>query len=548
MVINDASIQETPKMNRSLPSCLSEERVTSEKRIHFGKKATIDFHETDPTTSVSPMLQRVESDISTRPSAITEIDYPEGPETSRNSSILAQFDREPEIPPVRQSLSFSDSDSPPYPQRATADVNELNAILNDEVGPITDASKDQTVRISKLSSMLRSSETATPRLTELLEQTTNGQEHSEVMDTEETVALQDLLEVAGSPRESSNMEISHSDSDTSDIPMVKELLSENPPPSNRESLSSRRSTMFLGEVKSALLRELDKFERRSSVLPRSSEPNTDTLPSNALMKLLPKQEENTLDTTLELQQLSNQLRQEMAEEPMKGKSATVALSETAQAVRDSTEETLNRMSAPLDRVTVDIDNTVTEDLRRLSQLLVQAGEPAQLLPEEDSLGNEEKTEAIPHFSPLLVQSGVQTVVHEVKSSQKYGGAENPKYSVIDTNISRSLFQEEIKDEEREIEKSEEELRQEIESKHDMETSLNMDAYFLPSVSRSLLEDSRVSNQTPVPLESSDSSLPEPPRTSKLDGFSRTSNVVLPSPILSRSSVDDDPSLLSVGIG
>ena len=76
----------------------------------------------------------------------------------------------------------------------------------------------------------------------------------------------------------------------------------------------------------------------------------------------------------------------------------------------------------------------------------------------------------------------------------------------------------------------------------------MDAYFLPSVSRSLLEDSRVSNQTPVPLESSDSSLPEPPRTSKLDGFSRTSNVVLPSPILSRSSVDDDPSLLSVGIG
>ena len=226
----------------------------------------------------------------------------------------------------------------------------------------------------------------------------------------------------------------------------------------------------------------------------------------------------------------------------------MALSETAQAVRDSTEETLNRMSAPLDRVTVDIDNTVTEDLRRLSQLLVQAGEPAQLLPEEDSLGNEEKTEAIPHFSPLLVQSGVQTVVHEVKSSQKYGGAENPKYSVIDTNISRSLFQEEIKDEEREIEKSEEELRQEIESKHDMETSLNMDAYFLPSVSRSLLEDSRVSNQTPVPLESSDSSLPEPPRTSKLDGFSRTSNVVLPSPILSRSSVDDDPSLLSVGIG
>ena len=75
-------------------------------------------------------------------------------------------------------------------------MNELNAILNDEVGPITDASKDQTVRISKLSSMLRSSETATPRLTELLEQTTNGQEHSEVMDTEETVALQDLLEVA----------------------------------------------------------------------------------------------------------------------------------------------------------------------------------------------------------------------------------------------------------------------------------------------------------------------------------------------------------------
>lgn len=543
-MINDASLQETPKKEHSIPSCLSEHRVTSEKRIHFGKKATVDFQETDPTTSVSPMLQRVESDISTRPSAITEIDYPEGPETSRNSSILAQFDKEPDIPPVRHSLSFSDSDSPPYPQRATADVNELNALLHDEGEPVADTEKDQTARISKLSSMLRSSETITPRLTELLEQTSSVQEHSEVMDTEETVALQDLLEVAGSPRDSSNMEISHTDSETSDIPVVKELLSQIPPVSNRESVSSRRSTMCLGEVKSALLRELDKFERRSSMLPRTSEPDTDTLPSNALMKLLPKQEESVLDTTLELQQLSNQLRQELGDETSNRVSMTEKLSEAAKALKDSTEETLNRMSAPLDRVTADIDNTVTEDLRRLSQLLAQTGEPVQSIPEEDSLGTEEKTEAIPHFSPLLGQNGIQTVVHEVKSSQKYGGAENPKYSVVDTNISRSLFQDEVKDEEREIERSEEALRQEIESKKDMETSLNMDAYFLPSVSHSLLEESLISASTPIPLESSDSSLPEP-RISKVDGFSRSSTIPLPSPILSRSSGGEDHSLLHV---
>ena len=305
--------------------------------------------------------------------------------------------------------------------------------------------------------------------------------------------------------------------------------------------------MFLGEVKSALLRELDKFERRSSMLPRSSEPNTDTLPSNELMKLLPKPEESLLETTFDLQQLSNQLRKEREEEPLRSDTVTMPLAETINGVHDTTEETLNRMSAPLDRVTADIDNTVTEDLRRLSQLLVQVGEPAQLMPEEDSLVNGEKTETIPHFSPLLVQSGVQTVVHEVKSSQKYGGAENPKYSVIDTNISRSLFQEEMKEEEREIEQSEEELRKEIESKHNIETSLNMDAYFLPSVSHSLLEDSGVLNQTPVPLESSDSSLPEPPRASKVDGFSHASAATLPSPILSRSSGGDEPSLLLVGV-
>ena len=84
MVMNEGSLPTTPKKARSLPSCLSEKRITSEKRIRFGNKATVDYHEGDPASVVSPLLQRVESDISTRPSAITEIDYPENLETSRD--------------------------------------------------------------------------------------------------------------------------------------------------------------------------------------------------------------------------------------------------------------------------------------------------------------------------------------------------------------------------------------------------------------------------------------------------------------------------------
>ena len=135
--MNEGSLPTTPKKARSLPSCLSEKRITSEKRIRFGNKATVDYHEGDPASVVSPLLQRVESDISTRPSAITEIDYPENLETSRNTSILAQFDDEPDVVSVRRqslrrvSLSLSEEEEA-LEHRETADVDELNALLEED--------------------------------------------------------------------------------------------------------------------------------------------------------------------------------------------------------------------------------------------------------------------------------------------------------------------------------------------------------------------------------------------------------------------------------
>lgn len=683
MVMNEGSLPTTPKKARSLPSCLSEKRITSEKRIRFGNKATVDYHEGDPASVVSPLLQRVESDISTRPSAITEIDYPENLETSRNTSILAQFDDEPDVVSVRRqslrrvSLSLSEEEEA-LEHRETADVDELNALLEEDAmvmeskgverSRVTDgksssmtdgksssmtdgtstgvtempsprmtdgmstrmtdissprvtdtithrstntksprltelleaAGKESMVELPSRSSlretgMLRltelleesreskapttedgkrdaetrltdlleesRAEEKTPRLTELLEEAEKNQpselsRSSDAMDTEETVLLQGLLETADAPeapRESSNMEMSLSGSDTSSIRSMQDLLriSQRPSLPERET-SSRRSTLLLGDMKSALLREFDRHERRSSMMTqRLSEPATDTLPTNALLKLLPEEskpgteETKDDDTTMELQQLSSQLRRDLAQlSPMSGKPS----------MRSSMEETLARMSAPSEQFVADVDNTVTQELRRLSQLIAQAGESeeAPAGPLDDSIRSDEKTEPAPHFSPLLAQSGRQMVIHEKKSSQKYGGGETPKYCVVETNISRSLFHDDMKEVEKEVEQTEKEVRREIEERKDVETSINMETYFLPSVSHSLLEDSQAASAAPAPLESSESSVQsvsreKEARASSADGFARSSMLPLPSPILSRSSGGEEPSLSPVGV-
>ena len=682
--MNEGSIPTTPKKARSLPSCLSEKRITSEKRIRFGNKATVDYHEGDPASVVSPLLQRVESDISTRPSAITEIDYPENLETSRNTSILAQFDDEPDVAPLRRHsmrrVSLSLSEDGTLEHRETADMNELNALLEEDAKvmeskgvlsprltqgvssprlskelssplstkeissplstkersssrlskemsssrltgmksprltelleaagkesmvdlPSHSSLKDTgTIRLTelleesresralttedgkretetRLTDLLEESKTEekTPRLTELLEEAEKEQSEvsrsSDVMDTEETVLLQGLLDAADAPDapESSNMEMSLSGSDTSSIRSMQDLLrvSQRPSLPEREA-SSRRSTLCLGDMKSALLREFDRHERRSSMMTqRLSEPPTDTLPTNALLKLLPEEpkaaeeESRDEDATMELQQLSNQLRRDLEQlSPVSAKPS----------VRSSMEETLARMSAPSEQFVADVDNTVTQELRRLSQLIAQAGEPEGIpegvlekepegIPEEepagqldDSLRSDEKTEPAPHFSPLLAQSGRQMVIHEKKSSQRYGGGETPKFSVVETNISRSLFHDDMKEVEREVERTEKEVQREIEEKKDVETSINMETYFLPSVSHSLLEDSQIPSATPAPLESSESSVQsvsreKETRASAADGFARSSMLPLPSPILSRSS-GGEPSLSPVGL-
>ena len=117
-----------------------------------------------------------------------------------------------------------------------------------------------------------------------------------------------------------------------------------------------------------------------------------------------------------------------------------------------------------------MDDTITEDLRRLSQLLV-----AQ--PEEK-----------PRFSPLVARSGTKQVIHSVKSSQKYGQSAVEEVRVINSMPARPLFQdkEEPEEEEEEEEKKEEE---EKENPSPLENSLNLDAYFLPKSFRSILDDS-----------------------------------------------------------
>ena len=53
------SPMKTPKKFRPLSPCLQEHQNTSEKRIRFGNRATIDFTSSDPASSISPIKQHV---------------------------------------------------------------------------------------------------------------------------------------------------------------------------------------------------------------------------------------------------------------------------------------------------------------------------------------------------------------------------------------------------------------------------------------------------------------------------------------------------------
>ena len=193
---------------------------------------------------------------------------------------------------------------------------------------------------------------------------------------------------------------------------------------------------------------------------------------------------------------------------------------------DMTTHTLARMSAPMEQVANEVDEAVTEDLRRLSQLLAQCVDPSRLSTrggddmlkelkdnmnddgnendkkkkeeeeEEDSIlgvvdiskptqplssttttttatttnntndsQGKEFSDQDSKFSPLLSTQG-KVVIHEVKSSQKYINnvvTQTTKLTVTTRCPGRSLFQDEQqKEEEMEIERAEDELRREIE--------------------------------------------------------------------------------------
>ena len=312
------------------------------------------------------------------------------------------------------------------------------------------------------------------------------------MDAEETAALQGLLQSSQLERsalDTSNMDISRSDSEVSGV-------------------DSRRATLGLGEMKAMLIQELDRYDRRSSVSQRLSQraslTETDVLSSQPLLDLLKQnpidapnpaqlasaEPMNESESTIDLQQYAAQLREEVsrpstASLPSARESITADLQSVARevlsmaaldqnAVAQHTDALLERMSGqPSTAAVAAMDDTITEDLRRLSQLLV-----AQ--PEEK-----------PRFSPLVARSGTKQVIHSVKSSQKYGQSAVEEVRVINSMPARPLFQEKEEEEEEkeEEEKEEKEEEEEKENPNALENSINLDAYFLPKSFRSILEDS-----------------------------------------------------------
>ena len=323
-------------------------------------------------------------------------------------------------------------------RRQTADLQELQALLNDEQATSPNGTADAGASVAGAASV----EDKTVRLSRvqaLLEASNSASESPSAMDAEETVALQDLLQVSqqAEPSSDSSMSISR-DSDATGSARASE---------------SRRATLGLGEVQARLMQELNDFERRSSIFTRplsqasrasrasqttatvtgstagntGNTGNTGTEAAGGLLGLLEAEQ----DSTLELQQYAEALRRERAE-------ALAAQPSEPSETTEATNEILKKMRLSTSAARVEeFDATVTEDLRRLSQLL----EPARAGVEEDSLeGGEEKTHAPQRFSPLVTRSGSKQVIHSVKSNQKYAGGAEEQLRVIDSVTPRKLFQ------------------------------------------------------------------------------------------------------------
>ena len=423
-------------------------------------------------------------------------------------------------------------------RRQTADLQELQALLNDEQatspngpsGPSTSTAgaasvEDKTVRLSRVQALLEASNSAS--------------ESPSAIDAEETVALQDLLQVSQQvePSSDSSMSISR-DSDATGSARASE---------------SRRATLGLGEVQARLMQELNDFERRSSIFTRplsqasrasrasqttatvtgstagntGNTGNTGTEAAGGLLGLLEAEQ----DSTLELQQYAEALRRERAE-------ALAAQPSEPSEATEATDEILKKMRLSTSAARVEeFDATVTEDLRRLSQLL----EPARAGVEEDSLeGGEEKAHAPQRFSPLVTRSGSKQVIHSVKSNQKYAGGAEEQLRVIDSVTPRKLFQDPPDADEpaqaipvapaapttqttqtppvmpiaqtppviQMTEKAGESSREK-----EMETSLNLDQYFLPSKTQSSLDASSIVSAS-LQLTSSESISVDPAEPAK----------------------------------
>ena len=323
-------------------------------------------------------------------------------------------------------------------RRQTADLQELQALLNDEQATSPNGTADAGASVAGAASV----EDKTVRLSRvqaLLEASNSASESPSAMDAEETVALQDLLQMSQQvePSSDSSMSISR-DSDATGSARASE---------------SRRATLGLGEVQARLMQELNDFERRSSIFTRplsqasrasrasqttatvtgstagntGNTGNTGTEAAGGLLRLLEAEQ----DSTLELQQYAEALRRERAE-------ALAAQPSEPSEATEATDEILKKMRLSTSAARVEeFDATVTEDLRRLSQLL----EPARAGVEEDSLeGGEEKAHAPQRFSPLVTRSGSKQVIHSVKSNQKYAGGAEEQLRVIDSVTPRKLFQ------------------------------------------------------------------------------------------------------------
>lgn len=320
----------------------------------------------------------------------------------------------------------------------------------------------------------------------------------------------------------------------------------------RESGESRRNTIGLGEVQARLMQELNEYERRSSMFTQTTsrlDATTQTLPTDRLMDLLKEEGGESLDSTLELQQYAEELRMERREEELRRKEETLQTeaknkSHEEQDTTERTDEILRRMRASTTSEAVEqFDATVTEDLKRLSELLEKTKESEHV--SEDSIQGGEEPTHTSRFSPLVVKSGTKQVLHSVKSNQKYAKQVDEKVRVIDAMTPKPLFQEEEKEVTLSVTPT---------PALPTETSLNLDQYFLPSKTQSSLNDS-ITNSPSLPLVSSESSTMEsviaatPPTPTPSVPEPTVSPIRAPeptvSPIRAPHSVLEEPSLSPV---